>query len=198
MAMLAKIGPQLSLLFCLAFCPTAAVAFTATFQGFLLPGSFDPPIPITVNFEEAYGNISGSVKTLPPLSGEGRITSGRKERNGCNLTSHLGHGVRLRLDGHCRATTIDGKYRLYFADGRRLNGTFRLQSVNLDKGKKGSGENEPSEPLPATTTVCLKANSMCLAGCPRGEHSSELLCANACTRKLAACKRKVNQSFERP
>lgn len=175
------------------FFPSAAVALTQTFQGLLMPGSFDPPIPITVALEESYGNLSGRVKTSRPLLGNGPITSGRKEHNACNLTTHLGHGVRLRLDGNCSPTTIEGTYRIYFADGRRLNGTFRLQAVNSDEGKNAHTKSDPVEPLPATTTMCLSTNSRCLAGCPRGEHSSELFCANTCARKLAACKRKVYQ-----
>ena len=194
----ARMRPQLSLWFCLIFWPAVALATPTTFQGLLIPASFDPPIPITVTMDDSYGNIKGRVKTSVPLVGEGPITSGRKERSICHLTSQIGSGVRLSLEGNCVADTMAGRYRVHFPDNRRVDGTFRLHAVASDKAAKKGWAEETAPAVPATRATCLRANSACLTACPRGGDNSEFLCANACTRKYAACKRTVTESLEQP
>jgi hypothetical protein len=42
--------------------------------------------------------------------------------------------------------------------------------------------------------ACVKANTRCLAACPRGDTDAEYLCANHCRTKMNACKAKANKA----
>jgi hypothetical protein len=167
----------------------AASAASSTFQGLLLPASFDPPIPITVLLSESYGQFSGRVKTSLPLAAEGRIASGQRDRDRCSLTSDLGSGMRLKLEGKCMPNSLDGKYKIWFADGRHGEGTFKVQAMKADNEKQARPRDVGSDSSSSlTTSACLRVNAGCLAACPRGADNGELICVNACTRRLSACK----------
>lgn len=170
------------------FYSIAAYAVSGTFQGLLVSEGFDPPIPVVVELKESFGIFSGRVRTSPPVIGDGPITSGQKTGNTCIFTSHIGRGVRMRLEGTCLSASLDGNYRIYFPDGRRVNGTFKLSVLKLDKEKQGSREAESGDTSAGSVTLCLKTNSTCLATCPRGTYNEEFACANACTRRLSSCK----------
>jgi hypothetical protein len=179
--------------------PLSGSAATATFQGLLLPASFDPPIPLTVLLSESYGHFSGRVKTALPLAAEGRITLGQRNRDTCSLTSDLGSGMRLKLEGKCMSKSLEGKYRISFSDGRRSEGTFRVHALKAESEQQErprDGESESS--YSRTTSGCLRVNAGCLAACPRGVEHSELICVNACTRRLSACKNKAGQLLPTP
>lgn len=172
-------------------------AFSGTFQGLLVPDSFDPPIPIMIEVKESYGIFSGRFKTSSPLTGEGPITSGEKQGQNCNLTSRIGNGMRMRFEGKCTPTLLEGKYRIYFPDGRMVVGKSRLSLLKLDNDKKkNDAETNFGRSLAEINTACLRANSACLAACPRGVQSDEFICANGCTRRLTNCKAKGKQSLD--
>jgi hypothetical protein len=175
----------------------AGFAVTGTFHGLLIANSFDPPIPIVVDLRESFGIFSGRVKTSSPLVGDGPIVSGAKEGSTCHFTSHIGGGVNMRLEGKCLSTSLDGKYRIYFPDGRRLSGTFKLNVLKPDNEKLGPlAEGKRNVPSPDMTAACLKTNSACLAVCPRGVYEEEFICVNGCRRRLTNCKGKAKRSLE--
>jgi hypothetical protein len=182
---------KLSIITLLLLWPITATAASVTFQGLLLPGTFDPPIPITLVLSESFGLFSGRARTTLPLPGEGRISSGRRDRDSCVLTVELGEGRRLRLEGQCRSNSLDGKYKLYFSDGRRGEGTFRVQVLKEDSQQDRARDSETDGSSARSNAACLRVNAGCLAACPRGADSGELICVNACTRRLSACKNKV-------
>jgi hypothetical protein len=174
-----------------------AHAVSGTFQGLLVPDSFDPPIPIMIEVKEAYGIFSGRFKTSSPLTGEGPITSGEKRGQTCNMTSHIGNGIRMRFEGQCTPASLEGRYRIYFPDGRVVVGKSRLNLLKLDNDrKKNDAESTFGRSLAEINTACLRANSACLAACPRGVQSDEFICANGCTRRLTNCKAKGKQSLD--
>jgi hypothetical protein len=176
-----------------------AHAVSGSFQGLLVPDSFDPPIPIMIDVKEAYGIFSGRVKTSSPLTGEGPITSGEKRGETCKLTSHIGNGIRLRFEGKCTGAALAGTYRIYFADGRMVVGKSTLNLLKLDDEKRrGSAQSEFGRSSAEMNTACLRSNSSCLAACPRGVQNDEFNCAQACTRRLTNCKAKAKQLSEVP
>ena len=189
------IRSKLSLIALLLLWPfSTAAAGTVTFQGLLLPASFDPPIPITLLLNEAFGTFSGRIKTTLPLPGEGRLTSGRRDRDACTLTAELGEGRRLRMEGKCLPNALDGKYKIFFSDGRRGEGTFRVQALKDENEKRDRAQDSDADSsLARTNSACLRMNAGCLAACPRGADKGELICVNACTRRLSACKSKAGQ-----
>lgn len=196
MQKVAAIGPTISLCVYLIFFPNVGLAVTEVFQGLLIPASFDPPIPITVSLENSSGRLSGRVKTSLPLPGDGPITSGNQHGSTCLFTTHISNGVRMRLEGKCSSATLEGNYRIYFPDGRRVLGTFRLNLLPPDKTRKDPSELDP-KPSATTASACLRANFACLAECPRGS-DVEAICANTCTLRLAACRARGRPALEPP
>jgi hypothetical protein len=179
--------------------PIAAFAATTTFQGLLLPNTFDAPIPVTLLISESFGLFSGQVKTSLPLPAEGRITTGQRDRDKCSLTGVLTAGMRLKLDGKCLPQSLEGKYKIFFADGRQGEGTFRVQALKSGNEKtERSRDSESDSSSARTTSACLRINAGCLAACPRGGDSGALICVNACTRRLSTCKNKASPSIPTP
>jgi len=185
---------SLALLLCLVLFPVTAFAAIETYQGTLIPKTYDPPIPIVLELENSYGSLSGSAKTSSPMSGDGRITSGEKYAGMCRLTIDLGSGMRVRLEGRCLSTSFEGNYTLYSGKDRR-EGSFRLKRLQHDSGLSESERRRLAE---ATSNACLKDNTMCLVSCPRGDYNAEFLCVTSCRHKREACNAKAKQLLETP
>src|SRR5688572_15984485 len=88
------IARALRLLLWLMFAHAAipAVALGETYRGLLVPDNREAPIPITVDLQQSSGRFSGRVTTLAPLSADGRIVSGKRQRSMCDFESDLGFG----------------------------------------------------------------------------------------------------------
>ena len=183
---------QLALLLA-ALCPGLALAVSETYEGQLIPINNSPPIAIVVEIEETGGFLTGRIRTSHPFQSNASIEAGRKVAGYCNLASPIASSATLRLYGNCSATLFEGKYAIFYAQPRRiLRGTFRLTKkiVAPVKGGSGLGSEETSG---SNLVACLKANTRCLAACPRGDTSVEYLCANRCRTKMQACKAKANK-----
>jgi hypothetical protein len=192
---------RLALSVYLIFLVKAGFAATETYIGTLNPENSQPRIPVILEFEEIGGRLLGKAQTSPPLKGEGRFLSGEK-RNGdeCGLKAYLGEGVSLGMTGRCTTTQYDGIYHLYFPDKQQiLTGKFTLKRLKPEKGKKELSESERWRLSSSSNTACLKANSQCLAACPRtGEYNAQFLCANNCKHKLGTCKIKRKKLLQTP
>ena len=184
---------QLALFLLAALCPGLALALSETYEGQLIPINNSSPISVVVQIDETSGFLTGRIKTAHPLNGNAAIESGRNVAGYCNLASPLSGSATLRLYGNCSTTSFEGKYAIYYTNPRKIvRGTFRLMKKVAAPGKAGSGLT--SEEVSASNVVaCVKANTRCLAACPRGDTSVEYLCANHCRSKMNACKGKATK-----
>lgn len=184
---------QLALFLSAVLCPGLVLALSETYEGQLIPRTYDPPIPIVVQMEDLGGFLSGKVRTSLPLRADANIDSGRIVAGYCNLSSALSSSVTLHLYGDCSSTSFEGSYTLYSTVSKSIaRGTFRLTRKVSQSGKAGSGL--ATDDIAASNVLaCVKANTRCLAACPRGDTDVEYLCANHCRTKMNACKAKANK-----
>ena len=185
---------QLALLLLVALCPGLAIALSGTYEGQLIPINTNySPISIVVQIEETGGFVTGRIRTAHPLNGNTSIDAGRIVAGYCNIASALSSSVSLRLYGDCSATSFEGKYAIYYNEPRRIaRGTFRLSKKVAAVSKDGSGLTA-ADTAASNVVACTKANTRCLAACPRGDTNVEYLCANHCRTKMNACKGKANK-----
>lgn len=177
------------LLLALSF-PALAHALSETYEGLLLPDSLEGPIPIVVELRDVGSILTGKVKVSSPLSGSGSIASGENRSGQCNLKVVLNASVTLRLDGSCQPARFEGKYTVYYPQrDAEVRGTFRLSRRSPEQSRKIVAAGATGATVPAAaSSACLKANSRCLAACPRGDENAEFMCANHCRGKHQACK----------
>jgi hypothetical protein len=174
-----------------ALCPGLALALSGTYEGQLIPRTNDPPISITLHVEELGGFLTGKVSTSDPLKGNANISSGRNVGGFCNLASVVNRFATLRLSGSCDGTSYEGSYNIQYAQSKRVaRGTFRLTKKSAESGKPG-GALTGADIAANSVVACVKANTRCLAACPRGDTNVEYLCANHCRSKMQACKGKA-------
>ena len=184
---------QLALLLLAALCPGLALALSETYEGQLIPRANDAPVSIVVQMEEIGGFLTGKIRTAPPLKGDASIDSGRNVAGYCNLAAALSSSVTLRLYGNCNSTSFEGNYTVYYKQSRNVGrGTFRLTKKVAATSKPGSGLTA-ADVSASNVVACVKANTRCLAACPRGDSNVEYLCANHCRTKMNACKGKANK-----
>jgi hypothetical protein len=187
-----RVVRQLAHLFLAALCPGLAFALSETYEGQLIPITNDSPISIVVQVENVGGFLSGKISTSFPLKYTSTIDAGRNVAGYCNLAAALSSNITLRLSGDCGRTVFEGKYAIYYNQPKRIaRGTFRLTRKIVDAGK-GTGLTG-TESSASLVVACSKANTRCLAGCPRGDTDVEYLCANRCRTKMQACKGKANK-----
>ena len=186
---------QLALFLSAVLCPGLVLALNATYEGQLIPRTYDSPIPIVVQMEELGGFLSGKVRTSLPLMADANIDSGRIVAGYCNLSSALSSSVTLHLYGDCSSTSFEGYFTIYSMEGRVVKnvvrGSFRLTKKGGDSGKSSGRTAEDT--AASNVVACVKANTRCLAACPRGDTDVEYLCANHCRTKMNACKAKANK-----
>jgi hypothetical protein len=177
-----------------------ALAAPQTYRGTLQGKTLEQPaaIPVTLIMDFVGIRVSGRATTSSPLSGGGVLEG---ERNGyqCGAKAELGNGTILNLRGHCDDMSFDGQYRIRFRSGQSWQGTFKALRVGPEPrpGTKGQGAmgggSKPDADLaprgiPARSkTDCLRQKSACLVGCPTGDPSVELLCADRCKKRYEAC-----------
>lgn len=177
----------------------SATPLEAVYEGFLVPESFDAPIPITVEVRELHGVLVGHIKTGPPQAGSAPIASGENESGHCTLRAPINAGNVLRLTGTCHPRLFEGNYAITSTrKDTNSAGTFRLMpKANKAKPGEEGGVRRPSTPL-TTLTECINANTRCLIGCPKGDYNTEFLCANRCRQRHLACKGKASASLLPP
>jgi hypothetical protein len=187
---------QLALFLSAVLCPGLVLALSETYEGQLIPRTYDSPIPIVVQMEELGGFLSGKVRTSLPIRADANIDSGRIVAGYCNLTSALTSSITLRLYGDCSNTSFEGYFTMYSMEGKVVKnvvqGSFRLTRKVSQSGKAGSGL-ATADIAASNLLACVKANTRCLAACPRGDTDVEYLCANHCRTKMNACKAKANK-----
>jgi hypothetical protein len=169
---------------------TSALARSETYEGNLTPRGGESSISIVLQMEDLGGFLTGNVKVGSPLNRDAPINNGRNVAGSCNLSTVLSNNLTLRLHGDCGATMFEGIYQIFSKEPKSVaTGTFRLtRKVNLsNKGKDVDGFAPPA----MTISGCIKTNTRCLAGCPRGDTDIEYLCANRCRTKLQTCKTQV-------
>ncbi len=178
-----RLVPLFALFVFAALCPIPALALTASYEGVLQPDGPDPPIPIVVELREAGGIMKGSVKTSSPLQGNALIRSGGNVYGRCTIEVVIAKDVTLRLDGTCEPATFNGTYMLRDVPKRKVTrGDFRLERNASDAARTDSARKT------ASASSCLKANTQCLAACPRGDPNVEFMCSNRCRTKFKSCK----------
>lgn len=187
-------GLKLALVLIYGVAPLTGLAYQTAFDGWLISDNpSDPSVPIALTLEVNLGAVSGTVKTGSPQPGAG-VLRGDEQFGTCDLRSDLGQLTLLRMKGGCGPTmsSFNGKYVLSLRNGKPQAGIFKLNRTNTPGGRSssapGEGVRQPGELSSLTPTRCIKANSACLLACPRGDHNTELLCANRCKQKLKACK----------
>ena len=179
------------LLLLAGLCPGLALAASDTFEGQLIPADHDAPISIVLQMEDLGGILTGRIITSYPLKGIASFDSGRNVAGYCNLSGALSSSLTLRLYGDCSPTSFEGKYTLYYTDPKKIvRGTFRL-TKKVTPSAKGKGGLASEDTSPSNVVVCIKANTRCLAACPRGDTNVEYLCSNRCRTKMQACKSKA-------
>jgi hypothetical protein len=189
---------QLALLLA-ALCPVSAFALSETYEGQLIPGTGGAPIAIAVEMEQVGGFLTGKIRTSHPLKFDASIDSGRNIAGSCNLISALSTTVTLRLSGSCSSTSFEGTYTLQYRQSKNVTGgTFRLTKKVSDPGKDGGSGLTTANVATGSVVACVKANTRCLAACPRDDANVEYLCANHCRTKLNACKAKANKPVAVP
>ena len=187
---LAILARRFTLLFFAALCPALAFALNGTYEGRLLPDSLEAPIPIVVELRDVGSTLTGNVRTSSPLTGNAPIASGEERFGQCNMRVVLNSSVTLRLYGSCQPTVFEGKYTIYYTQlNAQSKGSFRLTKKATEPAKKESARSATA----STIAACLKANTHCLTACPRGDQSTEFMCANRCRTKLQACKGQANK-----
>lgn len=181
-----RLARPFALLVFAALYPALAFALSETYEGLLKPDSFDPPIPIVVELKDVDGTLKGSVTTSSPLKGDALIESGSYFYGHCRVDVVLANDVTLRLDGSCEKAVFKGTYMLRDLQKRRVTlGDFRLERKPPEAAKTDSlGKT-------ASASSCLKANTQCLAACPRGDPNVEFMCSNHCRTKLKSCRETV-------
>lgn len=177
-----------ALLFLLLFA-RANLAHSETFTGLLMPQTFDPPIPIIVDFEYLDGRLVGRVETASPFAGAAPIASGDKQGGTCKVRSEIRVGVILVLEGLCLPASFEGKYTID-SGGRDQQGTFsvsRLGPKQQMRERRASGVRRGGS-FDDANAVCVRANSACLAACPPGDYNAKFMCSNRCRQRLASCR----------
>jgi hypothetical protein len=188
-----RIVHRLALLFLVALCSRLAFALSETYEGQLISRGNETPISIVLQIEETGGFLTGRVRTSHPLKGDASIDAGRNVAGFCNLSVPLSGSVMLRLYGNCSSLTFEGNYTIYYAGSRNVTrGTFRLTKKIVESSKAGSGL-DGADIAASAVVACVKANTRCLAACPRGDTNVEYLCANHCRTKMQACKGKASK-----
>lgn len=166
----------------------AAHGATKVYKGDLIPGNYEPPIPIVLEMDASMGPITGTATASIPLPTEAQITSGKKISDFCDITLQFQNQFRANLRGSCSSQHFAGQYRLYRADDSMQKGFF-----DLSRDKPAAGAGEKKKPVvdshPVVPVDCIRRNTACLMACPRGDYDAEFLCANACRRKEIACKK---------
>lgn len=173
----------------------ALAALNETYEGLLIPDTFETPIPITVEIRELSGLLVGRVKTGPPMTGSAAIAGGENEYGKCNIRAPLPSGIVLKLAGTCLTNVFEGRYTLLNRQEGKPRGSFRLMRKETGKRDGNDGKSSASAAPPPTTSLtdCIKANTRCLLSCPRGDYNVEFLCANRCRRKFQSCKGNSSQ-----
>lgn len=186
-------GPRLALWLCLMLFPITGFAVIETYKGVLTPDPYDESIPIVLELETIYGNLSGKVKMSPPMTGEGRVMAGSKRAGTCRLVVDMGTGT-LRMEGKCDSTSFEGNYALTTGQ-KRLVGSFKLNRPQQEMGLSASERRRLSE---TASNACLQENTACLVSCPRGNYNAEFLCVASCRNKRDACNTKAKRLLETP
>lgn len=173
----------------------ALAALNETYEGLLIPDTFETPIPITVEVRELSGLLVGRVKTGAPMSASAPISGGENEYGKCNIRVPLPSGIVLKLVGTCLTNVFEGRYTLLNRQEGKPRGSFRLMRKETGKSDGNEGKSSASAALPPTTslTECIKVNTRCLLSCPRGDYNVEFLCSNRCRHKFQSCKGKTSQ-----
>jgi hypothetical protein len=187
---------RIAFLLALGLFPALALAaLNETYEGLLIPDTFETPIPITVEIRELSGLLVGHVKTGPPMAGSAPIAGGENEYGKCNIRVPLPSGIVLKLAGTCLSNVFEGRYTLLNRQEGKPRGSFRLMRKETGKRDSNDRKSSPSAALPPATslTECIKANTRCLLSCPRGDYNSEFLCSNRCRHKFQSCKGKNSQ-----
>lgn len=176
-------------LLCLLLLARAGLAQSETFTGLLMPQTFDPPIPIIVDFEYSDGRLLGRVETASPFAGAAPIAIGDKQGDTCKVRSEIREGVILVLEGLCLQTSFDGKYTIDFGRDQQ-HGTFSVSRLRPKQqmGEKRASGTKRRESFQDANAVCVRANSTCLAACPPGDYNAKFMCSNRCRQRLASCR----------
>lgn len=170
-----------------AVLPQVAHAYKAAFEGALVSNNpTDPPLAIVLKFESNLAGVYGTVRLRMPGASDKPVT-GYEIQGTCDMRGEIGEARTLQLKGMCSEMmkTFEGTYSITQPNQRRQSGIFRL-TKSTDKGNRKDTSNRRASA--ATSARCTNANTACLIACPRGDYDAELLCANRCRAKLAACK----------
>lgn len=189
---------RVSLALLLTLSAAQALAAVETYKGMLVPESLETPIPVTLELNQTRFRLTGHVTTLPPLSGEGPIVSGEKQRSSCTFTANLGHGRSIAFEGLCLSKSIEGTYTVMHPDGSSRRGTYNLLRADPEPTPARATAPEDEEGPVRTTTACLRAHTGCLAACPRENYNAAFLCTNRCRQQLTACRLRVSGSGTEP
>jgi hypothetical protein len=182
----------------------SSFALGERFKGLLIPSEYGDPIPIVVELTRSGQGISGNVTTSFPHAGGGPISRSRRLGDICDVKSTINSEVSIALHGTCTSSAFKGNYTMYFRDQTERRGIFRLTEVESEKENataKSITEGDARRLAATTPTMCLKANTTCLTGCPRDEYNAQFLCTMRCKHKFASCKaegKKLRQAGARP
>lgn len=175
---------------------SAFAMLSEVYDGVLLPDSFENPITITIEVREQGSTLIGRVKTGPPLNTSSPIYVGENNSGKCKIRTPITPTITLRLFGSCHQTLYEGTYTmLTVSQEARSHGIFRMQPRQPKKKETEEEKNRSIKALPPadTLTDCIRSNTRCLLGCPRGDYNVEFLCSNRCRQKFQSCKSKSNQ-----
>ena len=174
-------------------CGPALAQLNVTFEGQLVPETFDTPIPITLQLKEQSGRLTGTAKTGAPYPATAPIASGESRNGQCNVRIQLFPSVTLRLSGSCQPYLFEGRYTLNAPrDQNTPKGLFRLMRKEVKAADEEKGYGRPPASSSGSVTDCIKANTRCLLACPQGDYNTEFLCSNRCRSKYQACKAKFS------
>lgn len=191
---LRQLGIALGLMLATLAVHGAGTNLTATYAGVLMPTGADTPVPISIELIDLNGLLAGKIRTDSPLKGSGSIDAGSVEGSRCTISAPLSPTITLRLQGTCQPERLEGSYTLYFgAAESRATGSYRLQRKADNPADKRSSALSPGAAGGApevNLTACLRSQTACLSGCPRGDYNVEFLCANRCRSKYQICKGK--------
>lgn len=170
-------------------CGPALADLDATYEGQLIPETFDMPIPITIQLKDQSGRLTGTVTTGAPYPATVPISSGENRGGQCEVRVMLAPSVTLKLSGNCYPGMLEGRYSLNTnRDGNKPKGLFRLMRKEAKVGEEGKASGHSPGPSSSGLTDCIKANTRCLLTCPQGDYNAEFLCSNRCRHKYRACK----------